>query len=69
MKPRYYVHMYADNLQGVTNHYAAELIDRVSKSPRLGPLPRAVQVLNGQKSSSVRLGKALLGKLARLGIK
>lgn len=69
MKPRYYVHMYADNLHGVTNHYASELIDRVSRTPRLTPPSRAVQVLNGQKATSVRLGKALLGKLTRLGIK
>lgn len=69
MKPRYYVHMYADNFQGVKNHYASELINRLPLQGRLVRLSRAAQVLNGQKSSSVRLGKALIEKLGRLGIK
>lgn len=68
MKPRYYVHMYADNLQGVTNHYASELINRVACPVRLGRLPKTTQRLNGQKATSIRLGKALIDKLKQLGI-
>lgn len=69
MKPRYYVHMYADNFQGVRNHYASELVNRLPLQGRLVRLSKAAQVLNGQKATSVRLGKALIERLKQLGIK
>lgn len=63
MRTRYFRHLFADNLNGVSNHYSGELVNRKPLESRLVQLPRAQQIQVGRKSASVRLGKAFLKKL------
>lgn len=66
---RYYRFMAEDNFNGVTNHYRSELVNRKPLESRLVQLPRARQQQLGKVVASVKMGKAFLGKLSKLGIK
>lgn len=67
MRPRYFVHMFDDTLSRIYHHQTGELINR--KPVIFTFLNKKPKPNNGKRSASVRLGKALLGKLGRLGIK
>lgn len=67
MRPRYFMSYYDDTLNGVFHHSTSELINRrpvVFSFLNHKPKPN-----NGKLGASVRLGKALIGKLERMGIK
>lgn len=67
MRPRYFMSYFDDTLNGIYNHQTGELIDR--KPVVFSFLNQKPKPQNGRLCASVRLGKALLGKLERLGIK
>lgn len=69
MRPRYYLSMFYDNFHGLPHHWAGELVNRKPMESRLVQLPRARQQQLGKVVASVRLGKAFLSKLEKLGIK
>lgn len=67
MRPRYFIHMFDDTLNGVFHHSTSELINR--KPVVFSFLNRKPNPNNGKRGASVRLGKAFIGKLGMLGIK
>ena len=66
---RYYRAMFDDNLNGLFGHRAGELVNRKPLESRLVQLPRAQQIQVGRRAASVRIGKAFVEKLKKLGIK
>lgn len=67
MRPRVFAHYYDDTLNGVYNHRSGELAGR--RAVIMSFLNRPPKPQNGRLGASVRLGKALLGKLEKMGIK
>lgn len=67
MRPRYFMSYFDDTLNGVYHHQTGGLINR--KPVVFSFLNHKTKPINGKIGASVRLGKALLGKLERLGIK
>lgn len=67
MRPRYFMSYFDDTLNGISHHQTGELINR--KPVVFSFLNRKPKPQNGRLGASVRLGKALLGKLAALGIR
>jgi len=59
--------MYDDTLNGVHHHQTGEMVNR--KPVVFSFLNHPPKSLNGKIGASVRMGKALIGKLERLGIK
>lgn len=67
MRPRYFLSYYDDTLTGVYNHRSGELAGR--RAVIISFLNRPPKPQNGRIGASVRMGKGLLGKLGKLGIK
>lgn len=67
MRPRYFMSYFDDTLNGIYHHQTGELVNR--RPVVLSFLNQKPKPQNGRLGASVRLGKALLGKLGRLGIK
>lgn len=67
MRPRYFLNYEDDTLNGINNYRAGELVDR--RPVILSFLNQKPKRTNGRIGASVRLGKALLGKLKGLGIR
>ena len=64
---RYFLSYYDDTLNGLYSHRSGELVGR--KPVVFSFLNQKPKPHNGKLGASVRLGKALVGKLAALGIK
>ncbi len=64
---RYFRWFNDDTLNGVYNHRSGELAGR--RAVIMSFLNRPPKPQNGRLGASVRLGKALLGKLEKMGIK
>lgn len=67
MKYRTFRFMFADDFHGVYDHRSGELVGR--KPVIMSFLNQRPKAINGRISASIRMGKGLLGKLERLGIK
>lgn len=66
MRPRYFIHMFDDTLNGLYSHRSSELINRPAMTLKL--VSKKQQQQNGKVAASVRLGKGLLSKLGSMGI-
>lgn len=67
MKYRTFRSMFADDFQGVYDHRSGELVGR--KPVIMSFLSQKPKAINGKIAASVRMGKGLIGKLGKLGIK
>ncbi len=67
MRPRYFMSYFDDTLNGLYHHQTGELAGR--KPVVFSFLNQKPKPNNGKIGASVRLGKALIGKLKGMGIK
>ena len=63
MRPRYYLHMYDDNMSGLYGHRSSELINRYPVMGKIVRPSKEAQQAAGRRSVSMRLGKSFIEKL------